>query len=220
MQVDVLWKAGILTLVVFVAGIGIGVWLDDQRVAQVQSQLTDIDLQWNDARLMSLYYQQRAAFDGTFCTSALEANMGFNDRIYKQGLEIDRFEQVNRFAPELLQAKKRYAMLQLQFWLNSIALKQACNASYSTVVYFYNHYDQNIAAQQRAQSEVLTELKNKCGADMLLVPLPLDLGISTISMIAAQYNVTGAPNLLVNEKYVFNGLTGKSTLQQLLPCSS
>jgi hypothetical protein len=220
MQIDVLWKAAILTCLVFIVGLGIGIWLDDQRVTQVRSQLTDIDLQWNDARLASLYFQQRAMVDSTFCRNAIDANLAFNDRIYQQGLEIERFEQVNRFTPELLQEKKRYAMLQLQFWFNSLALKQECNATYSTLVYFYDHYDQNVSAQQKAQAEVLTEMKNRCGANLYLIPLPLDLDISSISMIAAQYNINSAPSLLVDEKYVFHGLTGTPMLQQLFPCSS
>jgi hypothetical protein len=220
MQADVLWKAAILTAIVFIAGLGVGVFLDDQRVAQTRAQLTDVDLQWNDARLASLYYLQHATFDAYFCKSAIDANLAFNDRIYQQGLQLERFEQVNRFAPELLQEKKRYAMLQLQFWLNGLALKKTCNASYSTLVYFYYHYDQNVSAQQKAQADVLTEMKSKCGANLYLIPLPLDLDISTISLIASQYNINSAPSLLVDEKYVFHGLTGKPMLQQLFPCSS
>lgn len=217
MQSDVLWKAALLTAAVFIGGIALGVWMDDQRVSQISAQTTDTEIQWNDARLMALYFQQLAGTDGTFCQSAIDSNLAFNDKIYQEGVTIERYEEVNRFAPELLQEKRRYALLQLQFWLNSIELKKECNATYHVLVYFFDHYDSGKEADQNVQSEVLRELKEKCGDDLMLVPLPRDLDISSISLLAVQHNVTSAPSILLDDR-LFTGLTGKDTLQQLLSC--
>ncbi|MBU5557503.1 MAG: hypothetical protein KQA33_00270 [Candidatus Aenigmarchaeota archaeon] len=219
MQKDILWKAGILAAIVFIAGLSLGIWLDEQRVAATRSRLMDIDLQWNDARLTSLYYQLHASMDSRFCDSAIKNNFEFNDRIYKEGLLIERYEAVDRFAPELVQEKRHYALLQLQFWLNSIALKESCNASYQTLVYFYSHYDESLMAIQKAQSAVLAEIKETCGPQLLLIPIPLDMNIGTVSLVAAEYNVTSAPSILLNDK-VLVGLRTKEELQQLINCSS
>jgi len=219
MQADILWKAAVLTAMVFIGGIALGVWLDGQRASQISAQTTDTDIRWNDARLLSLYYQQLAGSGGAFCKFALESNLAFNDKIYQEGLVLERYEAVNRFAPELLQEKRRYALLQFQFLLNSMELKADCNASYHVLVYFYDHYNGGKEAVQNAQSQVLMELKNKCGGDLMLIPLPLDLDISSISLLAAQHNITSAPSILLDDK-VFVGLTGKEKLIPLLGCGN
>jgi len=219
MQGNIVWKAALLTAIVFIAGIAVGIWMDNQRVDQTRERINDIDIEWNDARLTSLYYQQLAANDTAYCNAAMDANLAFNDRIYQEGLTIERYESVNRFAPELLQEKKRYALLQLQFWMNSIELKKQCGATYHTLVYFYDHYNSGLENVQAAQSAILAELKDKCGANLMLVPLPRDLDISTISLLAAQYNITSAPSILLDGN-TFAGLTGNGMLVPLLGCGS
>jgi len=216
MQKDILLKAAVLTIIAFVAGISIGIWLDLSRVEVAKGRLTEIDLQWNDARLQSLFYQ--TITESEFCNAAIAANLEFNDRIYKEGQVIEQYELVNRFAPQLIKQKQRYALLQLQFWLNSIALKERCNASYTTLVYFYSHYNESATMEQRLQSAVLADLKEKCGNRVLLIPLPYDLNIATVDMIKDAYNITQTPSILINESLLLSGLQSLPSLEEHIRC--
>ena len=216
MQKDVLWKAGVLTLIVFIAGIGVGVWLDAERVDATQERLSEIDLQWNDARLQNLFYGTMN--DTVSCYAAIDANLEFNEKIYAEGKTIETYENVNRFAPQLLQEKKRYALLQLQFWLNSIALKKQCNADYNTMVYFYSYYDESVEMDQNLQSAVLTELKEKCGNSVLLIPLPADLDMASVDLLKDTYGIEIAPSILIDESVVLHGLQGLEELEEFIKC--
>jgi len=216
MQWDILWKTAVLTVIVFIIGIGAGMFLDVSRVTETSARLTEIDLQWNDARLQSVYYN--TLNDTASCDAAIQANLDFNGRIYAEGQTIERYESINRFAPQLLQEKKRYALLQLQFWLNSIELKKRCGAGYTTVAYFYSHYDQSLEMDQKLQSAVLLQLKEKCGDSVLLVPLPLDMGLTSIELLKGTYGISAAPSILVNESKLLRGVQGLPQMEALVKC--
>ncbi len=217
MQKDVFLKSAMLTAVVFAIGIGAGIWLDSSRLEEVQSRLTEIDTYWNDARLhistLEILLNQSLS-----CEAAINANLEFNDRIFKEGQRIERFEETNRFAPSLILEKKRYALLQTQFWFNSINIKQRCNADYYTVVYFYSHYNDTVALNQKLQSAVLLDVKGKCGQKLMLSPLPLDLNITTIDVLRENYRIRTTPAILINEKILLEGLQAENDLSKYIKC--
>ncbi|MEM5814666.1 MAG: hypothetical protein QXD77_02520 [Candidatus Aenigmatarchaeota archaeon] len=216
MQWDILWKAAVLTVVIFIVGILVGAFMDISRVSEASGRLTEIDLQWNDARLQALYSDSKN--DTASCEAAIKANLDFNERIYAEGRTIERYEAINRFAPQLVYEKKRYALLQLEFWLNSLELKKRCGADYTVLAYFYSHYNQSLEMDQKLQSAVLTQLKEECGNAVLLVPLPSDMGLSSIELVKKNYGISSAPSILVNEEKVLSGVQSLSDLGKLVGC--
>ncbi|MBI4015094.1 MAG: hypothetical protein HY362_00010 [Candidatus Aenigmarchaeota archaeon] len=217
MDKSVFYLTAIISVAVFVAGLFVGIWIDDQRLEETRGKITGIDIEWNDARLQNLFFQTALAGDDS-CNSLIGGNLQFSDKVYKQGLEIERFESVNKFTPQLLEEKRRYALLQMQFWLNSVQLKRACNATYSTVVYFYSQYNESSAVDQRLQSTVLSELKNKCGNKIMLIPLPTDLDIVSVNQIKDTYGIKSTPSILVNEKDILTGVKTLGELEGFVKC--
>lgn len=139
-----------ITLVIFVIGFYAGIFFDNLRLEDVQSRTTQIDNLWNDARLFQSYIQRLPDHNITsYCDFLLSENLKAGNEIYKEGSMVEEYEKTNRFTPALVIEKERYALLDLQFWLNSIDLKKACNASYSTIIYFYSQY--NKTAEQGFQ---------------------------------------------------------------------
>ncbi|MCD6367659.1 MAG: hypothetical protein J7L45_01080 [Candidatus Aenigmarchaeota archaeon] len=205
---------GLLTLVFLLMGFFFGLWFDTLRTQEVKNELAEVDIMWNDARLQSLYYETFS--NGEMCDSALKGNLEFNKKIYEEGQRIERYEKVNRFTPDLITQKKRYALLQLQFWFNSIKLRDKCHFNYSTVVYLYSHYNKSLSTEQKIEGTLLYQLKEKYGPKMMLIPLPADLGIVSIDAVKDQYNITQLPAIIVDEKYVFQGLTNKSQIEEVL----
>jgi hypothetical protein len=177
-----------------------------------------MDIQWNDARLLSTFYQ---AFTGTndpeSCKSALQANLDFNNKIYQEGLKIEKYEDINKFTPYLLLEKKRYALLQMQFWINSINLKKSCNATYTNLVYFYSH-DEGLSVKQKVQSAILLDAKKKCGAELMLIPLPFDLDITAVNMIKSNFKINSTPSILIDEKVVLEDVQAEAVLRNYVPC--
>jgi hypothetical protein len=212
--------AGVLTALVFFAGIAVGVWLDTSRLEDVRTVLEDINDRWNDARMQSLYYQTFEK-SGNFCEAALKSNLEFNKNIYEEGLKIDRYEKVNKFTPSLVLEKRKYALLQLQFWMNSVQLRNSCDFNYTTIVYLYST-NESYGIDQKLQSAVLLDSKEKCGDDLMLIPLPADLGdgftVQTIELLKSSHNVTTYPAILINETVVLQGLHAEQDLRPFIRC--
>lgn len=214
-QSDVFWKAFVLTLVIFLLGIFVGFWLDNARVEQIRREYKEMEISSIDARLQTLYYQTFKN-SSNFCEPAIEENLRFADKIYAEGLRIEQYEKINKLTPSLISDKRRYILLKLQFWLNCIELKRNCNASYKNLVYFYSHY--NATIHEHIQSVVLMDLKNECGSRLMLIPLPIDLNITTINIVKKQYDIKTTPTILIDEKIKLEGPQTREGLGKYFNC--
>ncbi len=211
---DLFWKALIFTLVVFLLGVFLGFALERNRIGEIEDEFQKIDLQWNDAKLQTLYYQN---LQPRFCDSAIKENLEFSDRIYEEGLKIEDYDRASFLTTDLEHEKRKYALLKVEFWLNSIVLKEKCGADYVNLVYFFaNDPEFEIEAEQDTQAEILKDLKEKHGKKLMLIPLPIDLDISMINIMKETYDITITPTLLINEKTKLEGLQSFDTVSDFI----
>lgn len=210
-------KAAILTILVFLLGVAFGIWVDNYRLGSVKRFFSQIDVSWNDARLLNLYFERVGE---TYCDLMLEQNLAYNEKIYKEGLKIEEAIDVNRFTPELKVEKQRYVLLQMQFWLNSQELKEKCNFTYKNIVHLYEQTPstKGSLAEHEVQSSVLLGLKEICGSEIMLIPLAVDINLTTIDTITKQYNITEYPAIIIDENIVFQGLTSFEKLRAVVGC--
>jgi hypothetical protein len=213
----VLLKTLVLTVLIFTIGLFAGILLDNIRLEGVKTRMTEIDNLWNDARLLQSFIQRISDDNSTsYCEFLLEENLKAGDKIYKEGSLVEEYEKTNRFTPTLVLEKERYALLDLQFWLNSIDLKRICNANYSTVIYFYSQYNRTV--EQNFQDRVLWELKQKCGPQIIYITFPADMDITTIEVIKNVYNITTVPSVLINESLVLYSPVTLRDLENFVVC--
>ena len=211
---DLFWKALVLTVVVFLLGVLLGFALERNRVGNIEKEFQKIDLQWNDAKLQTLYYQN---LEPRFCDSAIKENLGFAGKVYEEGLKIEEYDRASFLTSDLELEKKKYALLKVEFWLNSIVLKKKCKANYVNLVYFFaNNPEFGVEAEQATQAEILRDLKENYGKDLMLIPLPIDMDISMINIMKETYDITKTPTLLINEKIKLEGLQNFEGLSDLI----
>jgi len=210
MQKDIFWKAGIFTLVVFISGVLLGYFLESNRINEIRREYRDIEKEWADAKIQSTFYQ---LMKPDFCEQAIKENLNFADRVYREGLKLEKYEKANRITDEILYDKEKYVLLKLEFWLNSVYLKEKCKTNYTNLIYFYvQNPDLVQKAAQDTQAKILKELKDKYGSDLMLIPLPIDLDIATINILKDVYNINNVPAILINEK---NKLTGVNSVEEI-----
>ncbi len=211
---DLFWKALVLTVVVFLLGVFLGFALERNRIGDIEKEFQRIDLQWSDAKLQTLYYQN---LEPRFCDSAIRENLEFADKVYNEGLKIEDYDKANFLTNDLELEKKKYALLKVEFWLNSIVLKERCKAEYINLVYFFaNDPEFEIESEQETQAEILKDLKEKHGKDLMLIPLPIDLDISMINIMKGTYDISKTPTILINEKTKLEGLQSFDKIETLL----
>ena len=212
---NVFLKAAIITAAVFLIGVYLGFILDSMRVEEVKESITEIDNLWNDVRLMQSYIQ-KFSNRTDYCGFLLEENLRIGDKIYEEGLKVEEYENTNRFASSLELEKTRYALLDLQFWINSIDLKKLCNGNYSTVIYFYSQYDRT--PDQNFQDRVLWDLKQECGPEIIYITFPADMDISTIEVVKNIYGVETVPAILINEETLLNSPVTLREIEEYISC--
>jgi hypothetical protein len=210
-------KTTIVTVAIFVAGFLFGIYLDTIGLEDVKERLTEIDNLWNDARLLQTHIQKISTNSTEYCDYLLEENLKIGDKIYEEGIKVERYEESNRFVlSEFLLEKRRYALLDLQFWENSMDLKKLCDANYSTVIYFYSQLDKT--TEQSFQNRVLWDLKQKCGPKIIYITFPMDLDISTLNVIKKVYNIQKIPSILINESVVLESPVSMTELEEYVKC--
>jgi hypothetical protein len=213
-----LLKAAVITVIIFSVGMFLGMWMDGQRYEEIKNEITSLNIDWNDARLQSLYYQTFLEDDDS-CSSALEVNKKLTEKIFSFGERLEKYERINRFSEEVLEQKKVYTLLHFQLWLNSISLKKKCNADYNTIIYFYSHYATGIEEEQQdLQSSVLIDAIHRCDGNLIVFPIPLDMDIQSIDLIKAQFGIKSTPTILINEQTVLEGVQDTETIKQIIGC--
>jgi hypothetical protein len=211
-----LWWALFLTITLFGSGVILGIFLESSREQTISQNYKETEAFWQDVRLQSYFYQM---MNSDVCEQAISENLNFADRIYQEGLLLQRYETGNEITGTLLLDKKRYVLLKTEFWLNSILLNKKCsNMSIPTVVYFYSQYPESISkkAEQAAVSSLLFDLKQKYGNNVLLIPLAEDLNITVVDIIKDKYNLTEFPTVLINEKTTFTGVPKLEELEDAM----
>jgi len=202
----VFWQAFLAAAVIFAFGIWMGFLLENYRTSKAGIMFAKDEVDLMDVRLQSeLYKNHDFEID---CASAVEENIKFGDRIYQEGLDFDKQKKANELTEDIIYQHKKLDLLRVTFWLNSMYIKNKCNSDYHNIVYFYQFRkpDMDKKAEQGVVSDVLNDLKEKYGPDVMLIPLAADNNITSISLLKDYYNITYLPTVLIDETIKLEGL--------------
>jgi len=210
-------KPLVMTVLIFLIGIMIGIWVDTVRTSGIKETISESEIMWEDTRLLNMYIR---ALGEQHCDAAFDENLAYNDNIYEYGRRVEEKIESTTFTPEAKQEWRRYVLLQFQFWLNSIELKEKCDFDYANVVYISRRENTTNEEdiENKLQSTILLELKEKCGRNMMLIPLTAGDSLETVNLVVRNYDITRFPSVIVNEEKVFEGVTSMEVLGEYLQC--
>ena len=152
------------------------------------------------------------------CNVLIEENIKFADEIFEKALVIDKYEKASRINNEIVSLHKKYDLLRALLWVNSIKIKEKCDSDYHNVVYFYKYNDPSIEqkAKQRFFSNLLSQIKQEKGADVLLIPIAGDNDLSSINVLLGEYNITELPAILIDENIVISNVESVEDIEKYL----
>ena len=221
-QKDVFWKALIFTVFIFLLGVFMGYVLEEKRLSNVQEEFEQLVIDWGDVRTQAAYYQTLGD-DPVVCERAVDENLNFGDKIYYSGLRLEELEASNKLTDRLQFEKRKHNMLRTEFYINSLVLREKCNAQYDIVVYFYQDnaadFDLDLNVRQNVLSVVLSDLKEEKGPELVLIPLAANMDISVVNILVDTYGVEEFPSLLLlsDSGYeVLSGVRGVGDIEPLL----
>jgi len=188
-------------LAVLVFGIGIFIGFSFENVRNNNAYLTYIK---SEVALADVKFQNDILnnLDINNCDKAVKDNINFGDEIYKEAQQLSNYEEANKISEVIKAEHKKFDLLRAIFWVNSIKIKNKCNASYINIVYIYKYNNPSIEqkALQEVYSKMLFQIKQQYGDTIILIPIAGDNNLTSINTLLSNYDIDKLPTILINEK--------------------
>src|SRR3989344_5845674 len=204
---NVFWQALIVALIIFWAGIMLGVMFEDSRFDKLQDFYFNSETDIFDTTLGN---EILTDFDFN-CNSAIEKSINFADKIYFEAISLEKYDSSNAITENIIQLHRRYDLLRVMLWKNVVDLKENCDEELNDtniIVYFYDYVDPNlnVKARQTVMGRVLLDVKEKYGDKVILIPIAYDTKVYSLDLMIERYSVEDVPSILINQNYKIEDL--------------
>ena len=192
-------RTALITLVVFVAGIGLGLFIGGEKVSSLEQTVSDLNQDINDIELQFLLMDVMS--ENVPCNYFISEAERLGEITDVMGREVERYEQSDRLRDkDFIALKQKYTSMLIRNWLTLEKIKDVCNSEYVTVLYFYDRSDCDRCEEQGL---ILSYLKDKLSADIMVFAVDAGIGLRTVEGLREAYGVESYPTLVVNgEKHV------------------
>lgn len=198
------WQALIFAIIVFSIGLIMGFFLEQNRTEKIELNLLNSEINLLDEQIRS-----RAIENLKINCEISKSNMiAFADKIYEEAILLEEYDQSAKFSDNLKILHKRYDLLRVLLWLESVQFKEKCEDEIHNVVYIfeYNTEDLTQKATQASISRLLSDIKQKHGNKIILIPIAGNLDISSVNTILEKYKINSLPAIIIDEEKIIYGL--------------
>jgi hypothetical protein len=208
------WQALVVTVFIFIAGLVLGFYVELSNVNKSDLLIRSSEVDILDQQIKMASLNNELNFN---CEVAKRNLFKFADEIY---LDIAKFEEEDGQSKFTVDQRrilhKRYDLLRVNLWLESLQIRNKCNESFHTVLYLFDYAspDVEIRSQQRVFSLVLLDLKYAHPDEILLLPIAANLDLGTVDMIKENYNISASPSVIIDESNIVTSLTTLEELEQ------
>lgn len=208
------WQAFVFTIFIFVIGIAIGFFVENSRNNDVELAVLNSEINLIDEQLRNEVFDN---FD-LDCEVAVNNLFNFADRIYEEAFKLERYDDSSTFTDSLEVLHKRYDLLRVLLWSESIKINKRCGDKINTLVYLYPYKsnDLDVRGKEIFYSRLVYDVKSNNPDKILLIPLASDLGLSSVEIILDSYNVSSLPAIIVNEKIVLVDVSSVEELENMV----
>lgn len=199
-----------ITIFIFGLGILLGVFIEDLRMGDISSKYLQSEINLLDLQILSEIINT----ENIDCEVAAQENIRFGDKIYEDALMLEKYETASRLKDNLIEQHRRYDLLRTVFWINSIELKDRCHDKFNTVVYLYKYQEDTPEEKQKQAvfSNFLQNIKSKYQEEIILIPIAIDLDLSSLNILIERYNITQT-TILVNEDIKIDSIDALKNLE-------
>ena len=212
-MVNIFFKSLIGLFIILLITFNLSFWVENTSYSKLRTSLESTYIDFNEQLILNEIIDSEGA---SVCNILPESNTNFIDSVYYYGNVIQTTEDTTLFFSDLENEKRNYSVLKLRIYLNAIKIKETCNEDYDIVLHFFK--DNENREERRNQpivSAILLDAKKKCGKDLVLVPMAMDLGIPSIDFILEKYGITEDSSILINQEKVVTDVTMEKLAQEL-----
>ena len=208
----VLWEALIVTIVIFLAGLFLGMLIETSNSVEISNLFTQSEISLTDAMATS-----RLVEDFDFdCEDIKQNNIKFANRIYEEAQTLEEYEASGKLTDSMKLLHKKYDLLRTLLWTSNQKSLDRCE-NYNLIVYLYeyNSEDTNKKAIQNVWSKILLDVKNQ-NDNILLLPIAGDQDLTSLDLLMNEHQVTQLPAVVINNNEVLYEVDSINQIQTLL----
>ncbi len=194
------WQALLVTIALFLIGLFLGMAIEGSRLNTIEDFYAESEIS-----LMDILALNELITTGNYsCQDMIHSNLLFADRIYEEAIILEDFENAGQLTDDFKLAHKRYDLLRTFLLINSEKTRELCKGNFNVVVYFYEQETEDLAqrATQNVWSKVLFDLKQKKGADVILIPIAANGGLHSVDSVVSQYDIKRFPVIIINGQVI------------------
>lgn len=208
------WQALISAILIFGMGMLLGIYLEDSRSRNIETILLNSEINSVDQQLIN---QVNNNFD-IDCKLAENNLVNFADKIYEEAQQLETYDSSSDLTDTLTILHRKYDLLRIILWTQSIDLKEKCGANFNTIVYIYQYLEPPIktSSTQATFSRFLSDIKEGYGNKIILIPIAGDLDLNSLDLIKESYSINTYPAIIINEKIVIEDLDSLTKIENYL----
>ncbi len=207
----VFWEALILTVLIFVLGFLIGILFEDKRVDIIQDYYVASENSLMDVIALNNF----ASLNNISCDALINSNVDFANRIYWEAKTLEDYEDSGKITDNMATEHKKYDIMRTFLWINTMKTDEICENDVHTVVYVYNYDTDELTekALNGVWSKILNDLKGSYGDGVILIPVAVDSGVTSLQSILDNFEISTYPVLIIDNEYVLEELTSVEDIE-------
>jgi len=208
----VFWEALIITIVIFLAGLFIGMLVETSNSSKIYDLYLQSEISLSDATATSRLIENRELD----CPAIKEGNIEVANRIYEEAKLLELYEDSGKLTESMKLLHKKYDLLRGILWTSNQKSIERCE-NYNLIVYLYDYgtEDTNKKALQNVWSKILQDIRTQ-SYNFLLLPIAGNQNLTTIDYLMDEYNVEQLPAIVVNNEHVLYELNDAKPILDLL----
>jgi len=208
----VFWEALIITIVIFLAGLFLGMLVETNNSNKISNFYLQSEISLSDATATSRLIEN----ENLDCEMLKESNIRVADRIYEEAKLLELYEDSGKITDNMKLLHKKYDLLRALLWISNQESLSKCE-NYNMIVYLYdyNTEDTGKKATQNVWSKILLNIKSQ-NSDILLLPIAANQNLTTIEYLTEKYQVKQFPALVINNNQILYQLETAEPLLDLL----
>ncbi len=208
----VFWEALAMTIVIFLAGIFLGILIETSNSNKISNLYLQSEISLADAMASSELAEN---FDFN-CDAIKQNNIDFADRIYEEAKLLEKYEESGKLTDSMKLLHKKYDLLRTLLWTSNQNSLKRCN-NYNLIVYLYEYESEDIIkkAVQNVWSKIILDVKIQ-NDDILLLPIAADQNLTSLNLIIDKHDITQFPAIVINNDKILYDLESVASIEEYL----
>lgn len=208
----VFWEALIITIVIFLAGLFLGMLIETNNSNKIVNLYTQSEIKLADATATT-QLTENLKLD---CDTIKKINIEFANEVYEEAKLLELYEDSGKLTDSMKLLHKKYDLLRTLLWASNQQSLNRCH-NYNLLVYLYEYNSEDIQtkATQNVWSKILLDVRED-NSNILLIPIAADQNLTSLNLLMTEHQIEKFPALIINNNQVLYSLKNAQSVQSLL----